>query len=157
ADARRAAGVAAPLAPWHRPPGLCCESHRPGGLCWGRRESTEAAMVDAEKTSILVVDDVPEKLLVYQAVLEELGQNLVPVSSGQGALRQVRRTDFAVIRLDAQMPDMDGFETARYIRQRRRSAHTPIIFLTAYSDEVRLAEGYASGAVDYILTPVVPE
>ncbi|MFO0849025.1 MAG: response regulator [Gemmataceae bacterium] len=67
------------------------------------------------------------------------------------------RTEFAVILLDVQMPGMDGFETAALIRQRRRSAHTPIIFLTAFADEVRATEGYAHGAVDYIPTPVVPE
>jgi signal transduction histidine kinase/DNA-binding response OmpR family regulator len=125
-----------------------------GLLPEGERMST---IVDADKTSILIVDDMPEKLLVYQAVLEELGQNLVWVLSGPEALKQVLRTDFAVILLDVQMPEMDGFETARFIRQRKRSAHTPIIFLTAFSDEMRLAEGYAHGAVDYILTPVVPE
>jgi signal transduction histidine kinase/CheY-like chemotaxis protein len=114
-------------------------------------------MGETDRTNILIVDDMPEKLLVYQAVLEELGQNLVPVSSGAEALRQVLRRDFAVILLDVHMPDMDGFETARYIRQRKRSAHTPIIFLTAFTDEVRATEGYALGAVDYIMTPVVPD
>jgi CheY-like chemotaxis protein len=110
-----------------------------------------------ELTNILIVDDVPEKLLVYKTVLEELGQGLVLASSGAEALRQVLRHDFAVILLDVQMPDMDGFETAQLIRQRKRSAHTPIIFLTAFTDEVRIARGYATGAVDYMITPVVPE
>src|SRR5260221_3908221 len=114
-------------------------------------------MTSADKTNILIVDDMPEKLLVYQTVLEELGQNLVAVGSGAEALRQFLRMDFAVILLDVSMPDMDGFETAQLIRQRRRSAHTPIIFLTAFGDEMRTAKGYASGAVDYILTPAVPE
>src|SRR4051794_1922326 len=115
------------------------------------------AAADADKTNILIVDDMPEKLLVYRTVLEELGQNLVPVRSGPEALKQILRTDFAVILLDVQMPDMDGFETAQLIRQRKRSAHTPIIFLTAFADEMRTAKGYAHGAVDYILTPVVPD
>jgi signal transduction histidine kinase/DNA-binding response OmpR family regulator len=110
-----------------------------------------------EKTNILIVDDVPEKLLAYQTVLEELGQNIIAVTSGTEALKQVLRHDFAVILLDVQMPDMDGFETALFIRQRKRSAHTPIIFLTAFTDEMRTAKGYASGAVDYIHTPTVPE
>jgi signal transduction histidine kinase/DNA-binding response OmpR family regulator len=114
-------------------------------------------MGDSDKTSILIVDDMPEKLLVYQAVLEELDQDLVAVHSGAEALKQVLRQDFAVILLDVNMPGMDGLETAGYIRQRKRSAHTPIIFLTAFNDELRTAEGYAHGAVDYILTPVVPE
>ncbi len=67
------------------------------------------------------------------------------------------RQRFAVILLDVNMPGLNGFETASLIRQRRKSAHTPIIFLTAFADEVRVAEGYAHGAVDYIPTPVVPE
>src|SRR5262249_39151376 len=74
-----------------------------------------------------------------------------------GALKQVLRHHFAVILLDVHMPDMDGFETAALIRKRKKSAHTPIIFTTAFPDEVRAAQGYAHGAVDYILTPVVPE
>jgi signal transduction histidine kinase/DNA-binding response OmpR family regulator len=114
-------------------------------------------MPDSEKTSILIVDDLPEKHLVYRTVLEELGQEIVSVGSGPEALKQVLRKDFAVILLDVQMPEMDGFETARLIRQRRSSAHTPIIFLTAFADEVKLAQGYATGGVDYISTPVVPE
>lgn len=114
-------------------------------------------MTDAEKTDILVVDDLPEKHLAYEAVLQELGQNVIAVNSGAEALKQVLQRDFAVILLDVNMPDMDGFETARLIRSRKRSGSTPIIFLTAFTDEVRTAEGYATGAVDYLPTPVVPE
>jgi len=114
-------------------------------------------MSEADKTRILVVDDLPEKLLVYQVILQDLGQELVFARSGAEALKHVLAHDFAVILLDVNMPDMDGFETAALIRQRRRSAHTPIIFVTAFADEVRAAEGYAHGAVDYILAPVVPE
>ena len=114
-------------------------------------------MSDPDATSILIVDDLPEKLLVYRSILEELGQNLVTAGSGDEALRQVLRHEFAVILLDVNMPGMDGFETAALIRKRKRSAHTPIIFLTAFADDVRMAEGYAAGAVDYIPTPVVPE
>lgn len=112
---------------------------------------------DPDKTNILIVDDLPEKVLVYRTILEELGQNLVAARSGEEALREILRQDFAVILLDVNMPGMDGFETASLIRRRRRSAHTPIIFITAFADEVRQAEGYAQGAVDYILAPVVPE
>ena len=114
-------------------------------------------MLDGVKTKILIVDDLPEKHLVYKVILEELGQELVFALSGTEALRQVLQNDFAVILLDVNMPDMDGFETAALIRQRKRSAHTPIIFVTAFADELRAAEGYAHGAVDYILAPVVPE
>jgi signal transduction histidine kinase/DNA-binding response OmpR family regulator len=114
-------------------------------------------MADADKTNILVVDDLPEKLLVYQTILEELGQNLIAARSGAEALKQVLRHEFAVILLDVNMPGMDGFETAALIRQRKRSAYTPIIFVTAFADDVCAARGYAQGAVDYILAPVVPE
>src|SRR5262245_27566027 len=110
-----------------------------------------------DKTNILIVDDLPEKVLVYRSILDELGQNLVVARSGEEALREVLRHEFAVILLDVQMPGMDGFETAAMIRRRRRSAHTPIIFITAFADDVRQAEGYAQGAVDYIPAPVVPE
>ncbi|HEX3148052.1 MAG TPA: hybrid sensor histidine kinase/response regulator [Gemmataceae bacterium] len=112
---------------------------------------------DAEKANILIVDDLPEKVLVYRTILEELGQNLVVARSGEDALREILRGEFAVILLDVQMPGLNGFETAAMIRRRRRSAHTPIIFITAFADEVRQAEGYAQGAVDYILAPIVPE
>jgi signal transduction histidine kinase/DNA-binding response OmpR family regulator len=114
-------------------------------------------MPDPDSTAILIVDDLPEKLLVYRSILEELGQTLVTAGSGDEALRHVLRAEFAVILLDVNMPGMDGFETATLIRNRKRSAHTPIIFLTAFADDVRAAEGYAAGAVDYIPTPVVPE
>jgi signal transduction histidine kinase/DNA-binding response OmpR family regulator len=116
----------------------------------------KGVLVDDEPTNILVVDDLPEKLLAYRAILDELGQSLVAVGSGEEALRAVLRHDFAVILLDVNMPGMNGLETAAMIRRRKRSAHTPIIFLTAFADEVRAAEGYAQGAVDYITTPVVP-
>lgn len=114
-------------------------------------------MSDDDKANILIVDDLPEKLLVYRTILEELGQNLIEVRSGADALKQVLKHDFAVILLDVNMPGMDGFETAQLIRQRKRSGHTPIIFITAFADEVRTAQGYATGGVDYIPTPVVPE
>ncbi len=110
-----------------------------------------------EKTNILIVDDLPEKLLVFGTVLEELGQNLVFVRSGSEALREVLNREFAVILLDVNMPDIDGFETATLIRGYKRSAHTPIIFITAYADEMQTHRGYSLGAVDYILSPVVPE
>ena len=114
-------------------------------------------LTEAAKTDILVVDDLPEKHLAYAAVLQELNQNVISVTSGADALKQVLQRDFAVILLDVNMPEMDGFETARLIRSRKRSGSTPIIFLTAFTDELRTAEGYATGAVDYLPTPVVPE
>ena len=110
-----------------------------------------------DKVDILVVDDLPEKLLVFETVLADLGQNIVFARSGADALRQVLRRDFAVILLDVTMPDMDGFETAALIRRYKRAAHTPIIFITSYADEMQTARGYSLGAVDYIPSPVVPE
>ena len=114
-------------------------------------------MAHGDTTKILIVDDLSEKHLVYRVILEELEQEIVIANSGAEALKQVLKHDFAVILLDVNMPDMDGFETAALIRKRKRSAHTPIIFITAFVDEVRISEGYAHGAVDYILAPVVPE
>lgn len=109
------------------------------------------------RINILLVDDVPGKLLALEAVLEDLGQRLVSVTSGREALRRLLHEDFAVILLDVSMPDMDGFETAALIRQRRRSEHTPILFITAQADETHARQGYSLGAVDYILAPVIPE
>lgn len=106
---------------------------------------------------ILIVDDLEEKHVAYRASLEELNQNVVTVTSGAEALRLLLERDFAVILLDVNMPDMCGHETAALIRKRRKSRHTPIIFITAFADDVQAAEGYALGAVDYILSPVVPE
>jgi signal transduction histidine kinase/DNA-binding response OmpR family regulator len=117
-----------------------------------------AALDDlADRTDILIVDDLPEKLLVFETVLGDLNQNLVFARSGADALRQILRRDFAVILLDVNMPDMDGFETATLIRRYKRAAHTPIIFITSYADEMQTARGYSLGAVDYIPSPVVPE
>ena len=110
-----------------------------------------------DKVDILVVDDLPDKLLAFQVVLEELGQNLVMVSSGADALRELLQREFAVVLLDVNMPDIDGIETAELIRQHPKTAHTPIIFVTAYADEMQTARGYQLGAVDYILSPIVPE
>jgi signal transduction histidine kinase/CheY-like chemotaxis protein len=110
------------------------------------------------RANILVVDDRTDKLLVYRTILEDLGQNLFTAASGEQALKQVLERDFAVILLDVNMPGMNGLETAALIRGRSRSAHVPIIFITAdYGDENRMVRGYALGAVDYIASPIVPE
>src|SRR3954465_7363533 len=114
-------------------------------------------MNEEQKANILIVDDLSEKLLVFKTVLEDLGQNLIMVRSGSEALREVLERDFAVILLDVNMPDIDGIETASLIRGHRKSAHTPIIFITAYADEMQTAQGYSLGAVDYILSPVRPD
>ena len=109
------------------------------------------------KANILLVDDKPEKLLALEVVLSELGENVVSATSGREALRHLLNGEFAVILLDVNMPTMDGFETAALIRQRRSSSDTPIIFVTAFADEMHLSRGYSLGAVDYILAPVVPD
>lgn len=114
-------------------------------------------MSNIVSADILIVDDLKEKHLAYRASLEELNQNIVTATSGAEALRLLLERDFAVILLDVNMPDMCGHETAALIRKRKKSRHTPIIFITAFADDAQAAEGYALGAVDYILTPIVPE
>lgn len=110
------------------------------------------------KINILVVDDDPAKLLVIRTILADLDQNLIEVQSGTEALRTCLNGDFAVILLDVNMPGLDGFETAQLIRQRERSMHTPIIFVTAISTaDIHITKGYSLGAVDYILTPIIPD
>jgi signal transduction histidine kinase len=111
-----------------------------------------------DKVSILVVDDRADKLLAYEVMLAELKQKIVCVRSGKEALRRLLQEDFAAILLDVNMPGMDGFETAALIRQRQRCETTPIIFVSAINDTVNhISRGYSLGAVDYILTPVVPD
>jgi signal transduction histidine kinase len=112
----------------------------------------------APEPRILVVDDESRNLMAMSELLQSDGYHLVPAASGEEALRQVLRQEFAVILLDAHMPGIDGFETARMIRERDRSRHTPIIFLTgAYEDSFSMFRGYEAGAVDYLVKPVVPE
>jgi PAS domain S-box-containing protein len=110
----------------------------------------------SNKVKILIVDDLPEKLLVYRTVLNSPDLQIVEARSGHDALRHLLNDEFAVILLDVNMPGMDGFETAALIRARKRCSHTPIIFVTAYADEIYASKGYAYGAVDFILSPIVP-
>src|SRR5947199_8901604 len=116
------------------------------------------AEASEEKVNILIVDDRPDKLLTYDVMLAELNENIVRANSGREALRCLLQEDFAVSLVDVNMPGMDGFETAKLIRQRARNETTPIIFISAVNDtETHVSRGYSLGAVDYILTPVVPE
>jgi two-component system, sensor histidine kinase and response regulator len=122
-------------------------------------ESSAGPAGDSDhRVNILLVDDQPANLLALEAMLQGLGQTLIKAASGREALKWLLTHDFAVILLDVKMPDMDGFETAALIRQRDKSRDTPIIFLTAadktHTEAVR---GYAVGAVDYLVKPVVPE
>jgi PAS domain S-box-containing protein len=115
-------------------------------------------MSTGDRPSILLVDDIPQNLLALEAVLEPLGCNLVGTTSGEGALKALLKEDFALVLLDVQMPELDGFETAALIKQRERTRHIPIIFLTAVSkDSKQIFRGYSGGAVDYILKPFDPE
>jgi two-component system, sensor histidine kinase and response regulator len=117
-----------------------------------------AVTPEDSRPKILLVDDREENLITLKATLEPLDEDLVLARSGTDALRRLLRDDFALILLDAQMPDMDGFETAALIRERERNRHTPIIFLTAYSRErTAVAQGYSVGAADYITKPYDPE
>lgn len=110
------------------------------------------------KANILLVDDRPENLAALEAILEPLGDNLVRATSGRQALRHLLKEDFAVILMDAQMPGMDGFETASLIRDRERTRHVPIIFVTAYrTEDQHVFKGYSVGAVDYIPKPFDPD
>ena len=122
------------------------------------RDSSTGTGDTLEQVKILLVDDQPDNLLSAGAVLESLGEEIVQAESGREALRQLLENDFAVIVLDVMMPEMDGFETAALIRERERSRHTPIIFLTALGrGEEHMRRGYTLGAVDYMTKPFVPE
>jgi PAS domain S-box-containing protein len=106
---------------------------------------------------LLLVDDDPDNLMALQAVVEPLEQQVMLARNGTDALRLCLDHDFAAILLDVRMPGMDGFETAELIRARKRSRHTPILFLTAYRSDEQLFRGYDLGAVDYLFKPIIPE
>src|SRR5579862_7364098 len=111
-----------------------------------------------ERVNILLVDDQPSRLLTYDAILAELGQNLIQARSGTEALQRLMEREFAVILLDINMPEMDGFETARLIHEHPRFENTPIIFITGvHVTDLDRMKGYSLGAVDYVYIPVVPE
>jgi signal transduction histidine kinase len=117
--------------------------------------SESCGSVRVNRARILIVDDLAEKLLIYSSLLEDIDAEIVEARSGTEALKRVLEGSFAVILLDVNMPDIDGLETATLIRGHRNGRHTPIIFITAYADEMQTARGYALGAVDYILSPIV--
>ena len=107
---------------------------------------------------ILLVDDRPENLLALEAILEPLGHELVRAGSGEAALKTLLREEVALILLDVQMPGLDGFQTAELIKERERTRHIPIIFLTALNtDPAHVFRGYSTGAVDYLTKPFDPE
>jgi signal transduction histidine kinase len=115
-------------------------------------------MSNHEKINILMVDDQPAKLLSYEAILDELDENLIKASSGKEALEQLLKNDIAVVLMDVSMPDLDGFELAEMIRQHPRFQKTAIIFISAvHLTDMDRIKGYQRGAVDYISVPVIPE
>ena len=110
-----------------------------------------------DRAKLLLVDDRPENLLALEAILEPLEADLVRAASGEEALRHLLHEEFAAILLDVQMPGMDGFQTAELIKQRERTRHVPILFLTAISkDAEHIFRGYSAGAVDYLMKPFDP-
>lgn len=114
-------------------------------------------MQASENTPILIVDDRSENLVALEAILSEPGVSLIRANSGNEALRKVLQQDFALILLDVQMPDMDGFETAEFLRLNPKTRHIPIIFVTAgIWDQKQQFKGYEQGAVDYIIKPFEP-
>ncbi|HZN55778.1 MAG TPA: response regulator [Candidatus Polarisedimenticolaceae bacterium] len=115
-------------------------------------------MSSDDKVNILLVDDQPGKLLAYEAMLGELGENLIKASSGREALEHLLKTDITIVLMDVSMPDLDGFELAEIIRQHPRYQKTAIIFVSAvHLTDLDRLKGYQSGAVDYVSVPVIPE
>jgi signal transduction histidine kinase len=112
----------------------------------------------SDKVNILLVDDQPGKLLTYEAMLGELGENLIKANSGREALEHLLKTDITVVLMDVSMPELDGFELAEIIREHPRYQKTAIIFVSAvHLTDLDRLKGYASGAVDYVSVPVIPE
>src|SRR5438874_6160292 len=115
-------------------------------------------MSATDQINILLVDDRRENLLALEGILKNLNENLAKASSGSEALKYLLRNEVAVILLDVEMPDMDGFQTATLIRERGKTSHTPIIFLTAISkSDIHVIQGYSLGGVDYMFKPFVPD
>ncbi|RBW69659.1 response regulator [Bacillus taeanensis] len=119
---------------------------------------TEKSTSIDQKANILLVDDRPENLLALESVLASPSYHLISATSGEDALKHVLTEDFAVILLDVQMPGLDGFETAKLIKSRKKSEQTPIIFITAINQAIdHVKQGYNAGAIDYIFKPFHPE
>src|ERR1700744_3728853 len=111
-----------------------------------------------DAVNVLLVDDQPGKLLSYEVMLEELGENLISTSSAKDALAYLLKSEVAVILVDVCMPELDGFELAKMIREHPRFQKTAIIFISAiHMTESDYLRGYQAGAVDYLSVPVIPE
>ena len=110
------------------------------------------------RSRILLVDDTPQNLVALEVVLEDMDCDLDSVTSGNAALAKLLKEDYALVLLDVQMPEMDGFEVAGIMRSHQRTQNVPIIFVTAISKETRFVQqGYRSGAVDYLFKPIDPQ
>src|SRR5499426_3728533 len=115
-------------------------------------------MTPDDRVNILLVDDQPSKLLTYEVILRELGDNLIKASSGKEALEQLLRNEIAVVLMDVSMPELDGFQLASMIREHPRFRKIAMIFVSAiHLAEIDHLRGYEMGAVDYVPVPVVPE
>ncbi len=115
-------------------------------------------MTADDKVNILLVDDQPAKLLSYEVMLEELAENLIKATSAKEALEKLLRTEVAIVLMDVNMPEIDGFELASMIRQHPRFQRTAIILISAVNlTDLDRLKGYERGAVDYISVPVIPE
>jgi signal transduction histidine kinase len=120
--------------------------------------TSKAPEVAKDKVNILMVDDQPAKLLSFEAILAELGENLIKANSAKDALEALLKNDIAVVLMDVSMPDIDGFELADMIRQHPRFQKTAIIFISAiHLTDMDRMQGYERGGVDYISVPVIPE
>src|SRR2546423_9030559 len=118
----------------------------------------QTAPMTSDKVNILLVDDQPSKLLTYEVILRELGENLIKASSGKEALQQLLKSEVAVILMDVSMPELDGFQLASMIREHPRFQRIAMIFVSAiHLAEIDHLRGYEMGAVDYVPVPVVPE
>ncbi len=123
-----------------------------------QEKAGQASPAALAKANILIVDDKPKNLIALSSMLEGLGENVVQAGSAADALRFLLKNDAAIVLLDVQMPDVDGYELASLIRARARSRYTPIIFVTAFDkDDEEIARGYRLGAVDYVFKPINPD
>jgi response regulator RpfG family c-di-GMP phosphodiesterase len=123
------------------------------GTGWGAKTSDSDACFKV-RPKVLVVDDTPSNLLAFSTLLEDQGYDVVQARTGQEALKLALDHEFGVILLDVRMPEMDGVETAKYLRQ-GKARHTPIIFVSAYDTlPMQVERGYLAGAIDYLFSPV---
>src|SRR5262249_52269759 len=123
-----------------------------------RHQPGDPMMSSGDKVNILLVDDQPAKLLSYEVILRDLGENLLKAASAREALEHLLKSDVPVLLVDVCMPELDGFQLAAMVREHPRFQKTAIIFISAiHLSDVDRLRGYEMGAVDYVPVPVVPE